>query len=935
MLSLTRVNSGQASTYYTADDYYLQDANGYWRGELGVNLGYTGPIKEQDFQALILGKDNANPSRFEIQAGGKEHKHSAGVDMTFSAPKSVSIASLVLDDARILEAHTAAVNKTLDYIEQQYTNVRVREGDTLRTEHTGNMLAGIFQHVSSRELDPQLHTHCLVMNITMNKDGQYRAMDYAEIYDTKMFLGQMYRSELAANLKELGYQIESDSKGLFELKGVPQKIIDEFSTRAEQINQRFEELKAEFPNANYAELKAQATIETRKVKDEPSIDELKQSWDKRMDDYIVTKEEIIHDMNNQPESQIPKLDKEQIIEYAVRIATEHEAVAKESDVLRVAAKLGMGEFRVDELKTTLLESKEVIHLNDKEYTTFAIAEMERKIVEQVIDGHGQASSMEKIDVRGGVLDYEIANGFKLTDGQREAVMHVLSSGDRIIAIQGDAGTGKTTMLDTVRSIAEKENIEVIGLSFTGKAASEIEEASQIPSRTIASFMGGQEDLKNKLVVIDEASMLSIKDLSGLLNRCDENTKVVLIGDTKQLQTIGQGKIFSSLQEKEVIDVVRMSEVQRQKDPEYKDVVDKLGAKQITAAFDKLNELGRITQIPDRDTRLNEITKAYLENAKDTIIVTATNLDREELNRMIRDELRQAGALKSVDKDYVTREVKSLRGEDKYYSENYSKGEIIVANSEAVLGKAGAEATITNVDHVKNAITVNDGISSHVLDLKEHGGDLQLYKQTSREFANGDKILFLKNDKGLEVKNGQTGYISGMNKNGTLQVKMDNGKELQFNPNTQYKYITHGYALTDYKSQGQTERHVIYHANAEKKNDVNFNQAYVGITRGKESVTIFTNDTEKLLKAVQAEQVKTSTLDHNLATAKASVQSRLEEIASRIPSIHKPRQGNVADQVNPTKNETLNANKQSEHNKSKDSERQAIAPSPNKDRGMER
>ncbi len=918
MLSLTRVNSGQASTYYTADDYYLQEA-GSWHGQMGVALGYTGPIQEADFQKLIEGKD----PRFEIQAGGKEHKHTAGVDLTFSAPKSVSVAGLVLDDKRIFDAHSAAVNKTLDYIEKNYTNVRVKEDGVIHTEHTGNLLAAKFQHVSSRELDPQLHTHCLVMNMTITKDKEYRAMDFAEMYDTKMFLGQIYRSELAANLKELGYQIESDSRGLFEIKGMPSAIMDEFSTRTAQIQQRYEELRQEFPNLEAAQLKAMATLDTRKVKDEPSLDELKRSWDERMSEYNVTKEQISLDLHNQKESPAPKLDKEQIIEYAVKIATEHEAVAKEADVLRIAAKLGMGEFRIDELKSVLVESKEVIHLNDKEYTTFAIAEMERRIVEQVIDGRTQATTMDKTQVRGGILDYELSQGFQLTEGQRNAVMHVLSSDDRVVAIQGDAGTGKTTMLDVVRTIAEKENMEVVGLSFTGKAASEIEEASQIASRTIASLIGGQDDLKSKLVVIDEASMLSIKDLHALMERCDEKTKMVLIGDTKQLQTIGQGKIFSSLQDKGVIDVVRMSEVQRQKDPEYKDVVDKLGAKQIVQAFEKLDQMGKITEIANRAERLTEITNAYLEKAKETIIVTATNVDREELNQMIRDELRQNGALQSLDKDYVTREVKSLHGEEKYYSKNYENGEIIIANAESVLGKAGAEAVITKVDHLKNAITVNDGQKSHQLDLKEHGGDLQVYKQLTKEFAEGDKVLFLKNDKGLEVKNGQTGYITGMENNGTLQVKMDNGKELQFNPNTQYKYITHGYALTDYKSQGQTERHVIYHANTEKT--VNYNQAYVGITRGKESVRIYTNNKESLLEKVKTEQQKTTTLDYNLADAKASVQSRLDEIASRIPTIHEPKPSIAPQGENKQKNqarEVKNNEQYPELNK-------------NKDRGIER
>ena len=113
-----------------------------------------------------------------------------------------------------------------------------------------------------------------------------------------------------------------------------------------------------------------------------------------------------------------------------------------------------------------------------------------------------------------------------------------------------------------------------------------------------------------------------------------------------------------------------------------------------------------------------------------------------------------------------------------------------------------------------------------------------------------------------------------------------------------KYISHGYALTAYKSQGQTEKHVIYHAGSDQT--INFNQAYVGITRGKESVNIYTDSKSSLLAKVQKPQVKTSTLEYDMAAAKAVVQSRLDEIASRIPSIHeiKPTPQRVVRQAPP-------------------------------------
>ncbi len=863
MLSLTRVNSKQASSYYTADDYYLQDS-GHWHGKLAQTLGFNGTIKEADFQSLIAGKDPND--RFIIQSGGKDHIHTAGVDLTFSAPKSVSIAGLVLDDKRVLAAHDQAVNTALDYIEKNYTNVRLKKKQQVKSEFSGNMLAAKFRHISSRELDPQLHTHCLVMNFSQRKNKAMRAMDYQEIYQYKMLLGQLYRSELALNLKELGYQIDADSKGLFEIKNIPDQLIQEFSKRSEQVNQRFQELKKQYPEISDAELKAKATLETRKVKDEPSKDELRKAWDSRLLALDMNKQELVAAINNttkEREQELTKSEKQQFLSQAITIATEHEAVINKEDILRIAGKLSLGKLRINELETELGKLKDLIELEPKRYTTPAIAAMERGIVEKVQNGKNTLNPiLDKDSIHKEIIRYELEHGFKLTNGQKEAVIHILNSTDRIIAIQGDAGTGKTTMLDAVRTIAEKEQKPIIGLSFTGKAASEIEEASQIQSRTLASLINSEEHLTNTLVVVDEASMLSIKDMTALLNKCDESTKLILIGDTKQLQTIGQGKIFTSLQEKQVISTVRMKEVQRQTDPEYKEIVNILNEKKLAEAFNQLNNSGRIHEIKDHNKRLATITQQYLKNPHETIIVTAANKDREKLNQLIRNQLQIINLISETEQVYITRENKALYGEEKYYGQSYTPGDLIVANKAGIIGKSGAEAKIIAVNKQKHELMVKTKTGQSIkIDLKTHGDSLQVYTQSAKPFAEGDKILFLKNDRSLKIKNGQTGIIQNIKPDKSMHIKLDNGKELTINPSSQYNYIAHGYALTDYKSQGQTAKHVIYHADTEKR--VDFNQAYVGITRGKKSITIITNNKSVLKEKSEIERAKTTSLIYNL------------------------------------------------------------------------
>jgi len=382
MLSMRRVNSGQASSYYTADDYYLSEDKGQWYGTLSQTMGFTGAIKEDDFMSLVQGVDPKGRFTVQSKISKDKEEHTAGVDFTFSAPKSVSVAALVLGDERIQASHDQSVKKALDYFEKHYAGVRVHTAGVVEKEQTQNMLVAMFKHVSSRELDPQVHTHCVVMNMSVKENGDVRAMDFGEGFDYKMLLGQIYRSEFAKSLQELGYQVESDSKGLFEIKGIPQELTEEFSKRAQQIEERFQELLQEHPNKNYSELRQQACIETRKVKDEPSLEILLEQWKERATE-LMSLDELKHGLQqaskSSAKSELPDINA--VIDKAVRVATETEAAPRVEDILQTAMKFSVGQHTVAELQSALDKNSEVVKLAERSYTTFGVIEAEQKIVD--------------------------------------------------------------------------------------------------------------------------------------------------------------------------------------------------------------------------------------------------------------------------------------------------------------------------------------------------------------------------------------------------------------------------------------------------------------------------------------------------------------------------------------------------------------------------
>jgi|GEM_PF-1186315 len=303
MLTIGKIETaGQAETYYfehyKKDDYYLnKDACGTWHGEGAAKLGLSGEIEDEDFKNIIRGKNTAGkqivaPGFKKIEdKNGKFHfekAHTTGSDLTLSAPKSVSILALVhgkFQDERLLEAHRQAVEDAMKYAEKHFPQMRLKKDGVIREVDTKNFVIARFDHLTSRETegalpDPNLHTHNVTMNIT-ERNGEFYALNNTPLYQNKMFLGQVYRSYLAKRTLQLGYQIESKEKGLWEIKGVPKELIGGMSKRRQEILEKLD--KADYDNAKVA---AKAAIITRKAKGHIDMKEVHQSWQEQTKTYI-------------------------------------------------------------------------------------------------------------------------------------------------------------------------------------------------------------------------------------------------------------------------------------------------------------------------------------------------------------------------------------------------------------------------------------------------------------------------------------------------------------------------------------------------------------------------------------------------------------------------------------------------------------------------
>ena len=276
----------QGAAYYERDGYYAKDspehrAASAWAGRGAAELGLEGTVDPDAFRSVLEGEvPDGSGRRLGKRGKDGEIHHRPGRDLTFSAPKSVSLAALIGGDARIVEAHDRAVVRALDWFERNAAETRMRDPESGRMVRRGNQKAVIaaFRHDTSRNLDPALHTHSVIANMLFGSDGKWRTMANESLYGSKMLLGALYRSELAGELAKLGYGIEkTHSDGRFEIAGVPRETIETFSTRRAEIEAAME-ARGLGGTAENQHLARRAALMTRAHKRDVDKEALRGTW---------------------------------------------------------------------------------------------------------------------------------------------------------------------------------------------------------------------------------------------------------------------------------------------------------------------------------------------------------------------------------------------------------------------------------------------------------------------------------------------------------------------------------------------------------------------------------------------------------------------------------------------------------------------------------
>ncbi len=875
------LSASQAQAYHAEEfsnareNYYSQgdQIRGEWHGRLAGQWGLRGEVREEHFQRLSEGQHPITGEQLVRHQTAREYvnrhgekvspmEHRAGWDATFSAPKSVSLTALVGGDERVREAHRESVGIALDELERY---VQARIGGNLPAETTGKWVAAKFEHDSARPVDgyaaPQLHTHVVLFNLTETEDGEAHALQPRELYKTQQYTTAVYRSELAARLKTLGYEIERGNSGQPEIIGYSEGYLAASSPRRRQIEEHLEKEKQR--GADAAQI---AAHKTREAKLNLSHDEMQQrhreiaeAFGNQPDRVVRASKETARDIDQEAPHRIVQ----SAMTFSKERNLEREAVVDERELLRDALRRSMGDATFTEVRTEFekrVGAGEFIEVEkqsggpSRTFTTEEMIGYERETIQMMREGQNGYPALASFETR-----REIDNHHPhLSQSQRVAVEQILASRDQVMALEGVAGAGKTTSLAVVREAAEREGYKVEGFAPTSRAAQELAEAG-IESSTLQRHLAQGNDqtgVQKHLYVLDESSLASTKQMNEFLHRLKDSDRVLLVGDTRQHQAVEAGTPYQQLQEAG-IQTVRLDEIIRQKDPALKEVVERLSRGEVKEAIEKLDTQGRVHEIPQQDERLKEIARDYIEQPEGTLVVSPDNRSRMEINRMIHTEMQKTGQV-----DHRERNVRVLvarqeiTGADRQWAEQYEPGNIVryTKGSKTHGIDAGEYARVERVEAKENLLTVRRESGEQISYDPRRLQGVTLYRETERAFAQGDRVQFTAPNRERQIANRELGTIEKIDDGGNLQLRLDSGRTVTFNIK-ENPHLDYGYAVTSHSSQGQTADRVLVHINTEQAGEklVNRRLAYVAVSRGRYDAHLYTNDkghlAEQLSRAV--------------------------------------------------------------------------------------
>ena len=854
------------------EDYYARSGDEHrkasrWRGSGAAALGLRGHVEPGEFRRVLQGYVPGTDIRLGRLRDG-EHEHRPGLDITLSAPKSVSLEALLggPGSARAMRAHDAAVRSTLDFVEARLLRTRRWSREERRSVQVNApmLVAATFRHITSRNNDPQLHTHCVIANMT-GDGGQWRSAEIGLLRRSEKLIGAFYRNELAHGLRKAGFALRPSMIGRvpgFEISGWPRAALEAFSSRRRQILDYIRE-----KGWRYDARTAQAaTLATRARKNEPRRAELEALWRDFAEERGLAKRTLrkIGVRHAAPPAAL------EIAWRALEQLEERASVFPARDALALALAHVPGLHRLEEIEGAFSELQRDRHLLPAirrgvgaAWTTARAVKAEREVLARMRAGKGAVKPL----VAGPVSADALAG---LSEGQREAARSILESRDRVVGVQGHAGSGKTVMLRCAASLVEGRR--VLGLAPSASAARTLSRETGLACRTLQWFLARCEEvadgvadgrtlsaLKDRyggaVVVVDEMSLAGTAQARSLLRIAErlDIARLVLVGDKRQLRGVEAGQPFRQMQQAGMA-VVEMDELRRQRDPDLRAAVAEMIEGEPGAALERLGS--NLREIPAEEiapVAAGLWLRLSAEARAGTALLVPTRALRTEVEAAVREGLEAEGALagRAMELDILV--PLNLTRAETGDPRNWREGDIALFNRDMKHYRIARDdaCTVMEVEEDRVRLAHDDGRPRHLKPGSDLRYRLDLFEARTLTVREGERLRWTRNDRERGLVNGDRVDVLEI-RDKALRLRLADGREAVFaRDDPQLRHLAWAYASTVHAAQGQTHERVIAVLDTGAGPLVNRQTLYVQLSRAREQALVLTDNREQLVETLEA------------------------------------------------------------------------------------
>lgn len=866
MLRITQsMSADHAKAYFTdslkKSDYYVADQEhpGRWGGKLAARLGLDGTVTKDAFFALT---ENRDPITGGALTPRTKEERTVGYDLTFVAPKSVSVLAALAKDDHIRRAFEDAVNATMLEI-QQDAQVRVRVNGADHDRPTQEILYASFLHTTARPVgnavsDPHWHQHVYLFNCSWDaEEGRMKALQFRNIYRDANYYQARFLKRLSDRMIEMGYEVRR-TDGSFEVVNVPQRVIDLFSKRSQQIA-------AVAAEKGIYDAKAlnELTIRTRERKAKGlSMAELKTDWKRQIAALGEDKEEGEKPVRFAPVKARIAMEPAHCVQYAMDHTLERASVVQDRRLLQHAYHYAIGnkDISLDAVTDSFLRDDRIISIEERGrtmVTTYETLAEEKRMVELARAGRGGVAPI-----------YSKTPSIDLEGQQHDAVAQILTSHNRCETLRGGAGTGKTTLMTEAVRLIEAAGLKVIPVAPSAQASRGVlREEGFANAETVARLLTDetmQKRLNGNVLWVDEAGMLGVRDTVAILELAEKHNaaRVVLAGDPSQHASIVRGDALRILHDVAGLKPAEVSKIYRQRPEDYRAAVYDLSQGNIEHGFDKLDTMGSVIEV-DPLRPYDTLVADYMSSVKagkSSLVICPTHKQGEEVMAAIREKLRQTGRIGQ--KEITAKRLIALNYTEAQKGDWQSlhPGQLIQFNQNQTGFQRAGKWTVKAAEDGKVIVHDHNGKEAVLpLDAAKH---YDVYGQSEIPISKGDKLHVTRGAFDLDNKrlnNGTALQVLSVSRKGKIIAHNPDSK-VQYVLDQDFGHIAHAHCITSHASQGKTVDHVFIAQPSATFAASNAKQFYVSVSRGRDVARIYTDDKRALLEQVSLMGNRTSALE---------------------------------------------------------------------------